>query len=682
MKNLKKALLITFFSSGVSILLSGCGGGGTTAPDAPAFDLIPPNSGLPLPEESFIPPPTNQEKMGADLWHNNGFTGNGSIVAVLDSGTDNVSVDYDVTLVESVRYDYTYTDDWSNPSDDGYIQRAGPLVSSPHGDEMSQIIGSNVAGIGIAPDATLIHGVISEGGLTNSASMWKGLDWANKNNAVVANLSFEFGGLFEYTGTDAEIIADPFASKHDLTNKAISADIVSSGMAIVHSAGNSNANLSNLVYSDATSATIIYTPLKDSLVIVGALDDTLNAKADYSNYAGADTFVQDRFLMAPGTNTIQVNGSEGFSTGTSPAAAYVSGAIAMMKSRWTGLTGKELAQILLNTANNSFAGYDAFYHGQGKLDLIAAYSPIGEASFKTADAKSIPLKAATIIMPSGFAEQTFTAAFVDQYDRDYEVSFSTQESTYSSDFSNKLLSAISNTKDVAVGALGGASLFVKEGYTGYEKELPVVGFNSFSKEMFSNAKNMQSIKALSGDLEVNVSTNLSEQLSPDRNSTGKGLKADIGYRDVTVSLYQSSEHSGLGSLFYGVQRRDATGLKLAYENAGFMLGVEVSNQSYKGDALVNEMNVERKAVSLGYNLLQSHDFTFGIIGKVEESSADLSMTLPRSNGDGSLYYKSETLKTSSNLLSKGVYLQKGMLNISAYADEQDQNVALTLKTTW
>ncbi len=678
MKNLNIATLLVIIST---VSLTGCGGGGGSSaniqPD-PVTDPFVINDG----GDTYVPPPTNIEKAGVDLWHANGFTGQGSVVAVLDSGTDNFNEDYDVSLLESVKFDSNYSRDWGNAADDGYTANADTSTSTgTHGHDMSQVIGSKaVGGIGIAPDASLIHGVISSNGMTSSASIWKGLEWANAHGAVVANLSFEFGGMYQFKGTDAQIEANQYAYKHDITNSKIARDIIASGMAIVHSAGNNDSNLSDGVYQDAISATIVYTPIKDSLIIVGALSTDLSAKATYSNYAGADVAIQSRFLMAPGTEDVMnAPDIKGTVTGTSPAAAYVSGSIATMKSRWTSLTGKELAQILLDTADNTFAGYDAFYHGQGKLDMVAAYSPIGQASFKTVDNKSAPIYAASVAIPPQFEQQTFNASFVDSYDRDYEATFTTQKTGHITDLNNKLISAMNGKRESIVGYSGNAVLTASEGYTGYESDSKVVGFDGFTKDMFAGTRQMQELKLRSGDLSIGVATNLADQLNATSDSLkGQGVTASLGYKNVNVSVYSANEDAQ--NVFYGAKDRDATGVKVAYNQDAVTVGVEMNQNKYNGSSLVNGMTEQSQAIYLGYDVVATNNFKLGVTGKLKASELNVDMTLPKSNGDGSLSYANESLTSKSNSVSKGVYAQAGNLNLTAYADEYDNAVTLSYKS--
>jgi subtilisin family serine protease len=95
-----------------------------------------------------------------------------------------------------------------------------------------------------------------------------------------------------------------------------------------------------------------------------------------SNVPGSDPDIQGRFLMAPG---VTVNGpffgnnSEYFKlSGTSQSAPLVTGAAALVKSQFPTLTNDVVLQILLDTADDTFTGYNPELHGQGILDIEAA----------------------------------------------------------------------------------------------------------------------------------------------------------------------------------------------------------------------------------------------------------------------------------------------------------------------
>ena len=147
-----------------------------------------------------------------------------------------------------------------------------------------------------------------------------------------------------------------------------------------------NTPVCSFVY-DATVEKLLVkdTTLKDNVIWVGAIDDATNAISTFklangtvagSNTPGSDPEIQARWISAPGsdiTGPFFGNNSEYFQlSGTSQAAPLVTGAAALVKSKFPSLSNAAVLQILLDTADKSFAGYDATLYGQGILDVAAA----------------------------------------------------------------------------------------------------------------------------------------------------------------------------------------------------------------------------------------------------------------------------------------------------------------------
>ncbi len=138
-----------------------------------------------------------------------------------------------------------------------------------------------------------------------------------------------------------------------------------------------------------------------NVVIVGALDDQ-GRLASFSNRPGGACFerrsdgscapdhrLREWFLVAPGT---QVDGTlpgnrYGQGTGTSAAAPIVSGAAALVMSRWPHLKQQpdQVARILLQSADDlGQPGVDNRF-GHGRLNVRAALQPLGSTVLATGD---------------------------------------------------------------------------------------------------------------------------------------------------------------------------------------------------------------------------------------------------------------------------------------------------------
>lgn len=144
--NKKRAWTILLVCLSSLSLLSACSSGGSsgTVPTSPAY--------YPVAAD-------NKELIKSAIWSDNGYDGSGVTVAVLDTGIEDPSkVDFDVTLLENQRYD-----DQLNKTSATYTYDSG---GDNHGQHISEIIGSQ--SVGLAPGATMIHGVISKDGYTDT----------------------------------------------------------------------------------------------------------------------------------------------------------------------------------------------------------------------------------------------------------------------------------------------------------------------------------------------------------------------------------------------------------------------------------------------------------------------------------------------------------------------------------
>jgi subtilisin family serine protease len=93
-------------------------------------------------------------------------------------------------------------------------------------------------------------------------------------------------------------------------------------------------------------------------------------KASYSNFAGTDTRVQDRFLM------VGVHGDLTGLYGTSFAAPVVSGYAAVLGSKWTAATPIQIAnQLLITARTDTISSYSRSIHGVGEASITRALAP-------------------------------------------------------------------------------------------------------------------------------------------------------------------------------------------------------------------------------------------------------------------------------------------------------------------
>ncbi|GID95978.1 S8 family serine peptidase [Amorphoplanes digitatis] len=209
-----------------------------------------------------------------------------------------------------------------------------------HGTQMAGVIaGRGRSGgngvLGIAPAAKILP--VSPAGSPLVVS--KAIDWAVEHGATVINMSFLT------VGSDGLAVA---------IKKAAEADVV-----LVAGAGNGHE-------ADADS---VYPAAYPEVIAVGATDRA-------GKHASFSREGPQLDLSAPGADVVVANGDEGKPyervEGTSVSAAIVSGAAALIRSEYPGLTAAQVVQALEAAAvDKGPAGRDDAY-GYGELDLVAA----------------------------------------------------------------------------------------------------------------------------------------------------------------------------------------------------------------------------------------------------------------------------------------------------------------------
>ena len=316
-------------------------------------------------EEIDRVPDLGGNNWGADLinapeaW-NEGYTGEGVVVAVLDGGVDYNHEDLQDNIWTNNReiagngkdddgngfiddvYGWNFNDD-----DNDTLDRNG------HGTHVAGTIAgaNNDYGVtGIAYDAQIMPvKVLDDNGSGSYNSLVDGIYYAVDNGADVINLSLG--------GTD---------SSRDIESAIEYAH--ENGVTVVMAAGNSSDEtpLYPAKYADKYG------------IAVGAVDKN-NEFADFSNRAGDNELA---YVTAPGVNvysTVPDNQYESYS-GTSMAAPHVSGMVALMLSANPNLTPDQIREIITQstTSNTQTTSSDSsnldFYFGNSSFTEKTFYS--------------------------------------------------------------------------------------------------------------------------------------------------------------------------------------------------------------------------------------------------------------------------------------------------------------------
>ncbi|TFI57277.1 peptidase S8 [Sphingomonas parva] len=277
---------------------------------------------------------------------NAGATGRGIKVGVIDSGIN-------ANLAEFAgRID---------PASRDLVASRGLSDTEGHGTAVSGVIAAarnGTGALGLAFDSTIISLNSSnpndcdeeDGCKHNDNDIARGIDVAVANGARVINISLggdDIGGVML-----------------NAVQRATAAGVV-----IVMSAGNDEkAEPGGFAVGAARQS--------NGLVIIAGAHDSTGAIASFSNRAGTN---QTYYLTALGTRvrTIDENGAATLWSGTSFSAPVISGAAALLAQAFPNLTGRQIVQLLLTTADDAGApGSDAVY-GRGLLNIARAFQPQG-----------------------------------------------------------------------------------------------------------------------------------------------------------------------------------------------------------------------------------------------------------------------------------------------------------------
>ena len=290
------------------------------------------------------------EQIGLDELHSRGWTGEGIIVGVLDSG---FNLTHDVFSNIAILLMYDFVDDDGDPSQ----QPGDPPGQSDHGTAVLSILGGYVedAFCGGIPDASFILAKtedISDEYQAEEDYWVQGLEWIELNGGDIVSSSLAYIDWYTYSDLDGNtavttIAADAAASR---------------GMVVFNAIGNSGPEPGTLMApSDG-----------DSVFAVGAVD----AGGGVTQFSSRGPTFDGRIkpdACALGDNvSLAFQGTSGFSQGdgTSFAAPLVSSAAAAVSGAHPEWSMIEIMEILRLTASQSNSPDNSA--GYGIINAFAA----------------------------------------------------------------------------------------------------------------------------------------------------------------------------------------------------------------------------------------------------------------------------------------------------------------------
>ena len=334
-----------------------------------------------------------KKQVNASTAYSRGWTGKGVIVAVADTGYDVDHSEFEGQVIATK--DYT-----------------GTGINDNHG-HGTHVLGSIVAKKddagthGVAFDSKAVVIKIGDSRYVNTSDAATGFSWAADQGASVGNVSANSSYDFLFRQNLVELEDGTFKSTDDRYNYSAGQfynaqsplewkQATDKDMVIVNSAGNQGLDVSANPGYFATAVdgdgNLI---LGGKMLIVGAVDQN-NFKASWSNKAGhicqvvvdnkcTDKYkVSDFYIMAPGW-TYSTSNDGGYDTmaGTSMAAPYVSGGVALVRQMWPYMKGENVVKLLTTTANKDILDYNVNIHGAGVMDMDKATQPVGATGIPT-----------------------------------------------------------------------------------------------------------------------------------------------------------------------------------------------------------------------------------------------------------------------------------------------------------
>jgi minor extracellular protease Epr len=246
-----------------------------------------------------------------------GFTGKGVKIAVVDSG---VAQHEDLIIVGGASFT-SYTTSFSD--DNG------------HGTHVAGIIGArnnHYGTVGIAHESSIYAvKVLDQNGSGSLSDVVAGIDWSITNKMDIINLSL---------GT----------TSHSSTLKAVVDKAYNQGILVVAAAGNNGS-------TDGSGDTVNYPARYDSVIAVSATD----SRDRRASFSATGSSIE---VAAPGVNILSTITGNKYSqmSGTSMAAPYVAGNLALLKQSFPNLSHTELRLKLQgNVIDLGLEGKDSWF---------------------------------------------------------------------------------------------------------------------------------------------------------------------------------------------------------------------------------------------------------------------------------------------------------------------------------
>lgn len=423
----------------------------------PRADLVPSDFETPEYRRDYV-----LEMINASDKYALGGTGFGTLLALFDTG-----IDLDHSDLPNIRYTKSYFELGDDLHDiDGHGTHVAGIMAAAKND-------FGMHGVAFDAQLAVFQGVEWEKSPRRRQSSLSALADATREASRMGAVAMNHSWVYANENDTTRLISE-FSSRSELEHY-LGIDLLdaldetlSSGMLSVFAAGNDAADQ----VSALGGIPALIPEYGNNILVVGAVDSH-GKLAKFSNRCG---IARDYCLVAPGTTVYSTLSKDaghaassfGYKSGTSMAAPMVSGAVAVLKSRFPELTGAEISQILRETATDLGAvGVDSVF-GHGLLNLENAVSPQGRVAIMTGtDITEGKISLSDSHISGGAAARGLAEALsgkrimaTDAYDRGYYLNVSDLVSGQESHLDRKVrqLARVVSAEAHSVGAGGKISV--------------------------------------------------------------------------------------------------------------------------------------------------------------------------------------------------------------------------------